>query len=279
MRTGDSKDLPAGLFRFDGDLFHPSDFTRGPWRPDAQHGGPPAALLAHVCEPLLDEREFLAQFSVELVRPVPLAPLQAVVERTQISGRVARIDARLESNGVVVAHATATVLATSALDEPEWVGEVNPAQGVPSAEKAVDPPRWASGDVTSYHRNAVEHRFTAGTFKEAGPAVDWVRLRLPVVAGHEPSGLVRLAAAADFGSGISAVYGPTASFGMINANLVISLHRALIGEWVSLDAVTHVGPQGTGLGITSLGDGDGAVGIATQTLLGYSMRPGGTAEA
>lgn len=271
--------IPDGLFVHDGGYFEPSEFTRGPWRPDAQHGGPPAALLAHLCEPLVDEGEFLAQLTVELVRPVPLTPLRPVVERVRVSRRVVRIEAQLHAGDSMVARCSALALRTTELDEPEWAEEDVPATGVPPIDAVVDPPRWASGDVTSYHRNAVEHRFTTGTFREPGPAVDWVRLRLPVVAGTEVSGLERVAAAADFGSGISAVYGANARFGLINANLIVSLHRHHVGEWVSLDAMTHVGAQGTGVAITRLGDVNGQVGLGTQSLLGFSVGSSGSAPS
>lgn len=263
---------PDGLYLFEGGQYLPTEFTRGPWRPDAQHGGPPAALLAHLCEPFVEEQEFLAQLDVELVRPVPLTALDTAVERRQVSGRVARVDAELSAGGTTVAKASALLLRTSDLEEPDWKMADEPAPQPPSSEAAVEPPRWASGDVTTYHRNAVEHRFTAGSFRDPGPAVDWIRLRLPVVAGHDVSGLERVAAAADFGSGISAIYGADAAFGLINANLVISMHRAMIGEWVSIDATTHVGAQGTGLGVTVLGDKAGTLGVATQSLLGLSLR-------
>lgn len=261
---------PDGLFSFEAGQYVPSEFTRGPWRADAQHGGPPAALLAHLCEPLVEEGEFLAQLEVELVRPVPLAALDVVVDRRQVSGRVARVDAALIAQDTIVAKASGLILRTSDLDAPDWVANHEPAPQPPPIEAAVEPPRWASGDVTTYHRNAVEHRFTSGTFRLPGPAIDWIRLRLPVVAGQDPSGLERIAAAADFGSGVSAVYGADSKFGLINANLVISMHRAMAGEWVSIDATTHVGAQGTGLGVTVLGDTDGTFGVATQSLLGYS---------
>lgn len=265
-------DIPAGLYSIDGSRFVPSEFSRGPWRADAQHGGPPAALLARLCLPEVADDEFVAQLDVELVRPVPLTPLDWSVERRAVSGRVARIDAALLADGEEVARASALALRTSEIDPPDWIAEPEPVPDIPPVEAEVEPPRWASGAMTTYHRNAVEHRFTKGTFREPGPAVDWVRLRLPVVAGETPTGLERIAAAADFGSGVSAIYGADARFGMINANLVISLHRPLVGEWVSLDAVTHVGPQGTGVGITHLGDTQGTVGVATQSLLGFSIR-------
>lgn len=265
-------DTPKGLFAFDGERYLPSEFTRGPWRADAQHGGPPSALLAHLCAPEVSDDEFLSQLDVELIRPVPLSPLDGTVTREVVSGRVSRLHAQLIADDVLVARASALCLRTSELDPPDWQADPTPATEPPDEQARVEPPRWASGDTTTYHRNAVEHRFTEGTFKEPGPAVDWIRLRLPVIAGHETTGVERVAAAADFGSGISAVYGSDALFGLINANLTISMIRPFVGEWVSLDATSHVGAQGTGLGISKIGDVNGLVGVATQSLLGYSVR-------
>jgi len=262
-----------GLFERDGDGFLPSEFTRGPWRPDAQHGGPPSALLGHLIEPHVDHAEFLTHIEIELLRPVPLTRLHGEVRREQVSGRVARLHATLFSETEPVARANALVLQRTELDPPDWVEPDGPGLNPPEEVDEVEPPRWATGQRTTYHRNGVEHRFTAGTFKEAGPVVDWIRLRQPLIVGEPTSGLERILAAADFGSGVSAIYGPTSAFGLINANLTVSMYRPAIGEWISLDARTHADPKtGTGLGITMLGDRDGSVGVATQSLLGYSVR-------
>jgi hypothetical protein len=267
-------DTPVnGLFERVGDWFQPTEFTRGPWRADAQHGGPPSALLGHVLEPEIDPAEFLTHVEIELMRPVPLTRLRGEVRRERVSGRVARLHATLHSENEPVARANALVLRRAELDPPDWTAPVEPAIDPPDETAAVEPPRWATGQRTTYHRNGVEHRFTRGTFKEAGPAVDWIRLRQPLVADEPTSGFERVLAAADFGSGISAVYGPTATFGLINANLAVSFHRPAEGEWISLDARTYAeGGTGTGLGITMLGDRQGPVGVATQSLLGYSIR-------
>lgn len=261
-----------GLFEQDGDRFQPSDFTRGPWRPDAQHGGPPSALLGHLTEPEVGGDEYLAHIEVELVRPIPLSTLRGVVRRERVSGRVSRIHGELHSETELVARSNALVLRRTELDDPDWTPSARAATDPPDEASIVDPPRWASGGGATYHRNAVEHRFTEGTFKEAGPAVDWIRLRLPLVTGQPTTGLERVLAVADFGSGVSAVYAPDSKFGLINANLTVALHRPHIGEWVSLDARTHAdGGTGTGLAISTLGDVQGSTGIATQSLLGYSM--------
>lgn len=263
--------MTEALFILDGDTFVPSEFTRGPWRPDAQHGGPPSALLGFLTEPHVEADEFLTHIEVELVRPVPLSPLHVTVVRERASGRVYRIGAELHSRDLLVARSNALALRRSEIAEAGWQSEPIPASDPPSEHLVIDPPRWASGGLTAYHRNAVEHRITEGSFGDPGPAVDWIRLRMPVVADHEPTWLQRTLAAADFGSGISALYGPDSAFGLINANLTVSVHRAPEGEWISVDALTQTGAQGTGLCVSRLGDLDGPFGIATQSLLGYSL--------
>ncbi len=42
--------MADALFRRDGDLYVPTDFARGPWSPDALHGGPVASLVAGAVE-------------------------------------------------------------------------------------------------------------------------------------------------------------------------------------------------------------------------------------
>jgi hypothetical protein len=53
--------------------------------------------------------------------------------------------------------------------------------------------------------DAMEIRFVAGRFREPGPATAWFRLRHPLIAGTETTGLELVAAAGDFGNGIASV--------------------------------------------------------------------------
>ena len=252
---------------FDPTVFDPTELTAGPWRADAQHGGPPAALLARMIETIEEPTERVARLSIELVKPVPLAQLTTTVDRTQVSRRVAHASASLTCNGVVVATASALLLATAELPEPGW----RPEQITRSPDDAISvvAPTWASGDTTAFHRDAVDHRFIEGEFSVPGSAVEWIRLRQPIVAGEEPSPLSRVAAAADIASGISAVYGSESGVGLINADLTISLHRPLVGDWVGVDAVTEVGADGIGLCTNRLFDTHGTIGTATQSLIGW----------
>ncbi len=265
--------VPVGaLFTVDGDGFVPSDFTRGPWRADAQHGGPSAALLVRAIEELVGDRELVSQFEIELTKPVPLQRLTVEAERVDVSARVSRVRAGLYADGEAVASATALVLAMSELGPPDWVREEVVAALAPAEVIESGGPRYASRGLTTFHRNAVQHELRRGSFKDAGPALDWIRLRLPVVDGERTSPLQRLAALADFGSGISSVYAVGSPSGLINTNLVVAIHRAPIGEWISLDATSYLGEGGTGLAVTAIGDVRGGIGVATQCLLGHQGR-------
>ena len=86
-----------------------------------------------------------------------------------------------------------------------------------------------------------------GAFYGGGPATAWFRLRAPLVAGEEPSPLQRLAAAGDFGNGISAAL-PWDEYLFINPDLTLYIERAPVGEWICLEAQTLIAPDGIGDG-------------------------------
>ena len=114
--------------------------------------------------------------------------------------------------------------------------------------------------------DAIEVRFVAGTFYERGPATAWFRLRIPLVAGEDPSALQQLAAAGDFGNGISSSLSWD-EYLFINPDLTLYVERAPAGEWIALDARTTIAADGIGLSEGILYDERGRVGRATQALL------------
>jgi acyl-CoA thioesterase len=71
---------------------------------------------------------------------------------------------------------------------------------------------------------------------------------------------------ADSGNGVSAHLDP-ARWLFVNVDLTVVLHRQPRGEWVLLDAVTTIGPDGAALAASRLSDRDGAVGQGMQTLV------------
>ena len=73
--------------------YQPTGFSRGPWSPHALHGGPTAALVAHAAEQVLADSGADARLPVRLTldleRPVPLAPLTVHAEIVRPGRKVA----------------------------------------------------------------------------------------------------------------------------------------------------------------------------------------------
>ena len=254
------------------DVFAPTDLCRGPWSPDAQHGGPPCALVARAVERVdAPVPMAVARLTFELLRPVPLAPLTVSTEVLRPGKKVQLVGASLRTvdGDVEVLRAVALRIRRDerALPEPLAAGGGDGVPALPSsAEEATRPPfATVDEELRFFHRDGMEIRVVAGGFDRPGPATGWFRLRVPVVAGEEPTGVVRAVAAADFGNGISWVLPPDWLF--INPDLTVHLLREPVGEWVCLAARTLPSGAGTGLAESALYDAEGRVGRSVQSLL------------
>lgn len=263
-----SEALPDALFEPLGDdRYHPTNRARGPWSPDALHGGPVAALLAGAgCRELGVERDSMVpvRLTVELLRPVPLSPLR-LSARTTRPGRKVRLAAvdLADEDGRVVASASLLAIRAATVSVPDQPPEELPPPPDGLAAAVIAP------DVFSYpafHNTGVEHRFVEGAFDQPGPALDWIRLAVPVVAGESVLPLQRVAAASDFGNGISGLVG-FGELSFINPDLTVTVRREPVGEWVCLQARSRLGANGVGLAESTLFDRDGHLGRAVQTLL------------
>jgi len=260
--------LSDALFEIDGERFVPSERTRGPWDPRAQHGGPPAALLARSLQRYEDgERMFTARVTVELMRPVPLSPLSMRVRWERPGKRVQLVGASLEADGVEVARATGLRIRRAKLALPASTD----LELTPPPHHALGRPRAGAGQMAgggiAFATHGVEHRMVVGGFDERGPAIDWIRLNQPLVAGEPTSPLCRVLAAADFGNGISSVLSRADGFSFINPDLTVYLHRDPVGEWICLDARTQVSATGIGMAESALWDEQGPIGRSLQALL------------
>jgi hypothetical protein len=250
--------VTGAFFSRDGERFIPSELTRGPWDPKAQHAGPPSALLGRAierCDPRPGMR--VGRITFEILRPVPLAPL-TVEARVERPGRsVEMLEAALvgPEGELMRARAWRVQVGEVELDSPE-----SPPPGPESAEPR---PFFPTGEEVGYH-TAMEYRFVSGGFLEPGPATVWMRMRGALVDGERPTPLERVLVAADSGNGVSAAL-DWRGYLFINTDLSVHLLRPPDGEWVCLDAVTYV--NGLGLSDTALWDEHGRIGRAAQTLL------------
>lgn len=237
--------------------------TVGPWDTRYQHAGPPTALLVRAIE-RLDAgpgRPLVARVTAEILAPVPVSDLQVQAQVERPGRNVAWCTADLapaDAPQSPVMRLQAWVLRRTAepLGLPDTPVDTPPGPGTPTPR----PPTWAPG-----YLDAVAWQVVSGAFDRPGPAVVWTRLEVDVVDEETPSGLQRLAAVADSGSGISAVADPAALF-FLNTDLTIHVHREPAGEQIWMDARTTLDSRGVGVARTTLGDADGSVGAAAQSL-------------
>ena len=91
-------------------------------------------------------------------------------------------------------------------------------------------------------------------------------MRVPLVAGEEPTPLQRTLVAADVGNGISAAL-DFREFIFVNVELSVHLERMPAGEWICVDAETLPQPSGVATAESVLFDRDGRIGRAAQALI------------
>jgi hypothetical protein len=261
--------MAESIFIGDGDRFLPTEQARGPWDPQALHGGAPAALIASAFERMQPGAELhIARMSFELLRPIPLAPLT-------LSTRIVRPGRRVQELAAELSAADQTIVRASALRVTAVPGDAATAAPDSSSElsESLAPPsdgapiRFAldGGAEASFAGTAMEMRWLSDP-RELGPGRVWMRLRHPLLPGEPLTPLARLAATADFGNGVSAALAFD-RFVFINADLTIHLQRTPRGEWIGLDARTLLLDDGTATAEGVLHDERGPLGRAFQTLV------------
>lgn len=255
----------AAFYEREGELFRATELTRGSWDPGAQHAGPPAALLGYAIEQLPESDEFqVGRVTFEILRSIPIAPVRVEARVVRPGRRVQMVEAELsDAEGEVLMRARAWRIRTAEIEIP------------PEALVAGDPPPppgqakpanfFPTGQEHGYH-SAMEVRFVSGDFVEPGPAVVWLRMRRPLVAGEEPTPLQRTLVVADVGNGVSASL-DFRRYLFINVDLTVQLERMPTGEWVCVDAITLPRPSGIGTAESVLSDAHGRIGRGLQTLL------------
>jgi acyl-Coa thioesterase superfamily protein/acyl-CoA thioesterase superfamily protein len=245
------------LPRDDG-RYRATEHTSGPWDERLQHAGPPAALIARELERCEPRAEMLiSRVTFEILHAVPVGDVEVSARVARPGRSVELLEASLATGGREVVRAAAWRVLRAA------EGTATPPAYEPPPlpdDEAPMPEQLQSG-----YLRAVEWRPVRGGFLEPGPAAAWTRLRMPVVAGEEPSGLERVLAVADSGNGISGTLS-MAEWWFINPELTVHLEREPRGEWICLDASTSIQPGGAGLATSTLSDLEGPVARGAQTL-------------
>jgi hypothetical protein len=250
------------IYEEHGDVLHATELTRGPWDPNAQHGGAPAGIVMRALEKLDDGGADLqlARVTYELVRPAPLGDLLLTASVVRPGRRVQLLEASLTTpDGTEVVKARALRVARA----PVSVGSSTPPPH--PGPHALHETTGRIYDGVGYLGGAMEVRMVRGHFDEVGPACAWFRLKLPFIDGEAPSPLQRLVAAADFPNGIATELSWD-GYVFINPDLTVYVEREPRGEWIGLDAQMRVVQDGVGVAQAVLFDVDGRVGRSLQSL-------------
>ncbi len=261
--------MSEGVFVEEGGFFRPTRHAGGPWSPETLHGGPVSGLLAHVLESAeLDPRFRWSRLQVDLLRPVPRAPLSATSEVVRSGRRLHVRQASLwDEDGRLLARAHVLALARQTIDNPlEGAGAVSlpPREGLPATHLFFEEDE-AKGRSLPGFASMIELRRIRGIAGE-GEGCGWVRIPEAIVAGRESSAWVRAAATSDFANGMSQRFLGD-SFGYINADITIHFQREPVGEWIGVDSASEIDHDGLGWVAASLYDDDGRFGTVRQCLL------------
>jgi hypothetical protein len=263
--------VPDSFYVPQGDLYAATELTRGPWDAEAQHAGPPAALIGREVERLGGGRiggedgppAQVGRITYEVLRSVPIAPLRIEARIVRPGRRVEMFEATLSDEaGEPLMRAGGWRLRTDSVtfEQPEV-----PTRELPPPDAGATGEFFHTGYDVGYH-SAMEYRFVRGAFMEIGPATVWMRMAVPLVPEERPSPLQRVLVAADSGNGVSSAL-DWRRYLFINVDLSVHLHRLPAGEWVCLDAETFPEASGVGMADSRLLDERGQIGRAVQTLL------------
>jgi len=257
-------DTPA-FFHRDGDFFVGNDPARGPWSEHACHAGPVTALIARAIEDTLPEKQ-LARLSSNYIRPVPMNGIRIEVEVSSDRRIAAYASATLfDRDDQVCARSEGLLLATMELDS------------VPTAELAR--PRFEEATIGDFpvgealhalpfFGNSVEMAYPPGEDTEHGPTTAWMRTP-PIIEGEAPSPFQTICPLADCANGL-ARNDDFSRLTCVNPDLVITIHRLPVSDWLASEAVSFWEPNGIGSTQATLFDTEGVIGSALQTLV---LRP------
>jgi hypothetical protein len=250
------------IYRVDGNRVATSPDAAGPWDPRMQHGSAPASLVVWAAEAMPTQVPMtIARVTIDLMRPVPVAPLTLETEILREGRKIQLCAVRLFADGALAVGAAVLKVKTQANELPPDVTE--PPLELPGPDQSrVEPANFSSSPfVTGFSLRAAR-----GNFGVPGPGAIWYRADRQLIEGFAISQATRAVVAADFCNGTA----PALDFRQwtfINADLTVSFARQPVGEWILVDAESWVGPDGAGLAMARLADVNGYFGRVIQSLV------------
>ncbi|WP_426439939.1 thioesterase family protein [Bradyrhizobium genosp. P] len=250
------------IFRVDGNRVVTSPRAAGPWDPRMQHGSAPAALVVWAAEAIPAPVPMrIARVTIDLMRPVPVAPLTIESEVLREGRKIQLCGIRLKADGVVVVSASVLKIKEQAAALPPEIADL-PLDLPGPDQSMVEPADHAGSPFTT----CISMRAARGRFGMVGPGAVWFRIDQPLIEGSNISQAMRAVVAADFSNGTSSAL-DFREWTFINADLSVNFARQPVGEWILLDGECWIGPDGAGLAMSRLADQQGYFGRAVQSLV------------
>ncbi len=245
----------------DGNHVTPTDYARGPWFADQQHGACLLGLLTRFMEqlPSYQPMRFTRVFA-DLSRAVPMVPFTVEPRILRDGKRLQSLDASLLVDGETMARAVAMRIRSA----PGLVPDSIPR---PVHDDAAPPlsgrPQDFDPGYVNFH-GCLEAR-SDDDVHDGAPT--WYRMVLPLVAGETPSPTIRVASVADLVVSSAPYLGP--GWVSINPEVSFQLEREPVGEWIGVEPRIRFTDDGIGVSEAVLYDTAQRVGRSSKSTLNF----------
>src|ERR1700712_1903905 len=137
------------IYRVDGNRVVTSPDAAGPWDAGMQHGSAPAALVVWAAEAVpAREPMRIARVTIDLMRPVPVAPLTIETEVLREGRKIQLCAVRLRAENAVMVAATILKIKAQAPELPPEIRDL--AVELPGPDQArEEPPDFSSSPFVS----------------------------------------------------------------------------------------------------------------------------------
>ncbi len=237
------------------------------------------ALFARAAEEAAAEADMrVVRLTVDLFRPVPLAPLDLTWRFVRKGGRLANVEASLTPPGEnePISRAIAVLLRETPGQAPSWEAPSAPPPPPDTLESATLMPKAARDVAPPGFHWSFDIRMTED---EHGPAA-WITSPLDLCPGEPMTPIQRSAAVADLTFGLSGrilldrhqVATNRPRIMMINTDTTLYWQRPPQGDWFAFRHAMLADEDGVGIAETVLYDRAGRLGRSLQALVGNEPR-------
>lgn len=251
----------AGVFREthyfahrDG-VFQPTETAMSRWGNASLSGPAVVGLAARCLEHAYGAEGFLpARLTADLFKAAHRVPTEIRTRLVRDGRRIRGSECDVVQDGIVVARA---VMVQYRMSEPppgrEWVAEQSFSlpDGARGAEYFIGSDEGGWGSSGALHQNASRKRV--------------YRRVIEVVRGEPPSPFVQTVVAAEAASLVTNL--GTKGIGYINGDLTVALSRLPVGDFIGVQADSHLAAGGVSVGTATLFDDEGAYATGLVTAI------------